>query len=177
MGEIAGSIVRTPFASGEPIREDKLIKAGGSGYMAALLPAGKRAFSFEITPETGVGGFVLPNDRVDLLLTRVQKSSSGLEVYTSDIILTDIRVLAIDQNVEERNGQRVIVGKIATVELTPRQTETLGVARRLGSISLVLRALTANNNTSAPADDDASGLGQSGPINIVRFGNSTVTFK
>jgi pilus assembly protein CpaB len=135
LNELLGSITRTPFAAGEPIREAKLIKANGSGYLAAMLPANMRALSFEISPETGVGGFVLPNDRVDILLTRARKSTNGEEVYTSEIILTNIRVLAIDQTVEEKNGQRTVVGKIATVELTPGQAETLGVARRLGSLS------------------------------------------
>ena len=176
MSEIVGSLARTPFASGEPIREAKLIKANGSGYLAALLPPGMRALSFEISPETGVGGFVLPNDRVDILLTRAQKASEGGEVYTSEIILTNIRVLAIDQTVEEKNGQRTVVGKIATVELTPHQTETLGVARRMGALSLVLRSLASSDPTTG-TNDDPAGLGRGEAINIVRFGRSTVTFK
>src|SRR6202166_3122709 len=59
--EIAGSIARSPFIAGEPIREAKLIKADGSGFMAAILPTGMRAISTEISPETGAGGFILPN--------------------------------------------------------------------------------------------------------------------
>ncbi len=64
--EITGSIARAPFIAGEPIREQKLVKADGSGFMAAILPAGIRAISTEISPETGAGGFILPNDRVDV---------------------------------------------------------------------------------------------------------------
>src|SRR6266567_5725376 len=66
--QIAGSIARAPFIAGEPIREQKLVKADGSGFMAAILPTGIRAASTEIAPETGAGGFILPNDRVDVLL-------------------------------------------------------------------------------------------------------------
>src|SRR5262245_31304535 len=62
---LAGSIARTPIVTGEPVREAKLIKANGSGFMAAILPSGKRAISTEISPETGAGGFILPNDHVD----------------------------------------------------------------------------------------------------------------
>lgn len=175
INEIIGSIARTPFASGEPIREAKLIKANGSGYLAALLPRGMRAISFEISPETGVGGFVLPNDRVDILLTRAEKTA-GDEVYTSETVLTNIRVLAIDQTVEEKNGQRTVVGKIATVELAPRQTETLAVARRLGSLSLVLRSL-AESSEARSGGDDSNELVRRETINIVRFGKSTTTFK
>ena len=62
--DLAGSIARVPFSAGEPIRESKLIKANGSGYMAAILPAGMRAISVEISPETGAGGFILPNEQI-----------------------------------------------------------------------------------------------------------------
>ena len=62
-------IVRTPFIAGEPIREAKLVNAKGSGFMAAILPSGMRAVSTQISPETGAGGFILPNDRVDVILT------------------------------------------------------------------------------------------------------------
>ena len=68
--QIAGSIARAPFIAGEPIREQKLVKANGSGFMAAILPTGLRAISTEISPETGAGGFILPNDRVDVILSR-----------------------------------------------------------------------------------------------------------
>src|SRR5215210_6336037 len=75
--EITGSIARSPFIAGEPIREQKLVKADGSGFMAAILPAGYRAISTEISPETGAGGFILPNDRVDVLLTKREKNPNG----------------------------------------------------------------------------------------------------
>ena len=112
--------------------------------MAAILPAGMRAVSTEISPETGAGGFILPNDHVDVLLSRRDKEAekaAGVDVHVSETILTNIRVLAIDQTVEEKNGQRVVVGKTATLELAPRQAETLGRARQMGTLSLALRSL------------------------------------
>src|SRR5450631_3104315 len=93
--QIAGSIARSPFIAGEPIRETKLVKANGSGFMAAVLPGGMRAVSTEISPETGAGGFILPNDRVDVILSRREKSGDH-DMITSEIILGNIRVLAID---------------------------------------------------------------------------------
>ena len=93
--QVAGSIARSPFIAGEPIREPKLVKANGSGFMAAVLPSGMRAVSTEISPETGAGGFILPNDRVDVLLSRHEKSGDH-DIVTSEIILGNIRVLAID---------------------------------------------------------------------------------
>ena len=82
--------------------------------MAAILPSGMRAISTEISPETGAGGFILPNDRVDVILSRREKNPdmrSSTDVVNSEIILSNIRVLAIDQMVEEKNGQKVVVGK------------------------------------------------------------------
>src|SRR4051794_20989927 len=72
--QIAGAIARAPFIAGEPIREPKLVRADGSGFMAAILPGGTRAISTEISPETGAGGFILPNDRVDVILSKREKN-------------------------------------------------------------------------------------------------------
>jgi pilus assembly protein CpaB len=175
--QLAGSITRASFSAGEPIREAKLIRAKGSGYMAAILPGGMRAVSTEISPETGVGGFVLPNDHVDVILTRRDKEAekaAGVEVHSSEIILSNIRVLAIDQTVEEKAGQRVVVGKIATLELTPRQVETLALSRQMGTLSLALRSLVdfEGKGTPEPATDEK---GRRGGINMVRYGVTTMT--
>ena len=130
--QIAGSMVRSPFIAGEPIREAKLVKANGSGFMAAILPPGMRAVSTEISPETGAGGFILPNDRVDVILSKREKDTDRTQPLptssVSQIILSNIRVLAIDQAPKEKDGQNAVVGKTVTLELRPEQAETL--ARR-----------------------------------------------
>jgi len=157
--QIAGSIARTPFLTGEPIREGKLIKANGSGFLAAMLPSGMRALSTEISPETGAGGFILPNDRVDVILTRRDREAekaTGVDTQISETILSKVRVLAIDQTVEEKNGQRVVVGRTATLELHPRQAETLALSRQKGSLSLALRSLADANAAGVREDDDGS---------------------
>jgi pilus assembly protein CpaB len=171
--DVSGSIARAQFVAGEPIREAKLIKGNGAGYMAAMLPSGMRAVSTDISPETGAGGFILPNDHVDVILTRRESEAQkrpGTESHTSETILHNVRVLAIDQTVEEKNGQRVVVGKTATLELAPRQAETLVLSRQLGTLSLVLRSLADFNKTVA---DDEDGLQKNGQINMVRFGVTT----
>jgi len=173
LNDYSGALVRIAFASGEPIRESKIIKAGSSGYVAALLPPGMRAIAMEISPEAGAGGFILPNDHVDVILTRVEKRAQD-DFYTVETILSDVRVLAIDQTIEDKNGQRVIVGKIATLALTPRQSETLALARRLGTLSLVLRGLRDAAQANSEAAD--SSLNRQS-INIVRFGRDTSTLK
>src|ERR1051326_7009647 len=171
--QLTGSIARSPFVMGEPIREQKLIKANGSGFMAALLPSGMRAISTAISPETGAGGFSLPNDHVDVILSRRDREAekaTGIEAHSSETILSNVRVLAIDQTIEEKNGQRVVVGKIATLELAAPQAETLALARRLGSISLMLRGL---RDLEASTEAGAQGkLDRADSVSVVRFGRS-----
>ncbi len=174
--ELAGSIARSPFLAGEPIRETKLVKGNGSGFMAAILPSGMRAVSTEISPETGAGGFILPNDRVDVILSRREKNTdlrNSTDIISSEIILSNIRVLAIDQTVEEKNGQKVVVGKTATLELKPGQSELLARSRQSGTLSLALRSIVDANKNEKSSDDD--GDAKRGSVNIVRYGVSTPT--
>src|SRR6202011_3200439 len=108
MKEVDGSTVGAPFIVAEPIRDQKLVRADGSGFMAAILPTGMRAVSTEISPETGAGGFILPNDHVDVILSRREKNpdpTNSSDIVVSEIILTNIRVHAIDQAPKEKDGQ------------------------------------------------------------------------
>ncbi len=171
MTSVIGSIARSPFIAGEPIREPKLVKADGSGFMAAILPTGMRAVSTEISPETGAGGFILPNDRVDVLLTKREKlPSAGTDVVNSEIILSNVRVLAIDQAPKEKEGQNAVVGKTVTLELKPEQAETLARARQGGTLSLALRSI-ADINMVENTDEDGQRRSRRGEsINVVRYG-------
>src|SRR6267143_629745 len=166
--EIAGSIARSPFLAGEPIREQKLVKANGSGFMAAILPAGMRAVSTEISPETGAGGFILPNDRVDVILSKREKNpddrTGGTDIISSEIILANVRVLAIDQAPKEKDGQNAVVGKTVTLELKPEQAETLARARQSGTLSLALRSIADVSLVENRSDDQAPKRGDS--INV-----------
>jgi pilus assembly protein CpaB len=173
--QIAGSIARSPFIAGEPIREPKLIKANGSGFMAAILPAGMRAVSTEISPETGAGGFILPNDRVDVIRTRREKNpdpkSTG-DMVVTEVILTNIRVLAIDQAPKEKEGQNSVIGKTVTLELKPEQVPTLAASRQAGVLSLALRSIADANQVDIGSEDR---LRQAGSINVVRYGVANQT--
>jgi pilus assembly protein CpaB len=173
--QIAGSIARSPFIAGEPIREAKLVKADGAGFMAAILPTGMRAVSTEISPETGAGGFILPNDRVDVILSRREKNPDRAgtnDIVVSEIILINIRVLAIDQAPKEKDGQSSVVGKTVTLELKAEQTATLAAARQAGTLSLALRSIADLNQVDIGSDDRAR---QRGIINVVRYGVGTPT--
>lgn len=173
--QYAGAIVRVPMAAGEPVRDNKLIKAKGSGYMAAILPSGMRATSVEISPETGAGGFILPNDRVDVILSRRDKEAekaTGIETNVGETILTDVRVLAIDQLVQEKDGQRVVVGKTATLEVSQPQAELLAAARKTGTLSLTLRSLL-DTTPSSRAETANVRDPRGNRINTIRFGVTT----
>jgi pilus assembly protein CpaB len=168
--QIAGSIARAPFIAGEPIREPKLVKPNGSGFMAAILPTGMRAISTEISPETGAGGFILPNDRVDVILSKREKNpdrTGAADIINSEIILSNVRVLAIDQAPKEKDGQNAVVGKTVTLELKPEQAETLARARQTGTLALALRSIT-DLNMVENRSDDAAKRGDS--VNVVRYG-------
>jgi len=171
--DIAGSIARAPFIAGEPIREQKLVKANGSGFMAAILPTGFRGISTEISPETGAGGFILPNDRVDVILSRRDPNprKGGPDIISTEIILTNIRVLAIDQAPKEKDGTSAIVGKTATLELKPEQAETLARSRQSGTLSLALRSITDVNVVEVAPEEPTSKRSTS--INVVRYGIAT----
>ena len=169
--QIAGSIARSPFIAGEPIREAKLVKGNGSGFMAAILPTGMRAVSTEISPETG--GFILPNDRVDVVLTKRDKNpdrTAQADIVNAEIILSNVRVLAIDQAPKEKDGQNAVVGKTVTLELKPEQSETLARARQTGTLSLALRSIADLNVV-----DNKAELKRSDNVDVVRYGIATPT--
>jgi pilus assembly protein CpaB len=155
--EVLGALVRSAFVQGEPIRREKLIRADGSGYLSAMLPAGRRAVAINIdrTGSSSAGGFILPNDRVDVVF--VGQGGRGGE-NLSQTIISNIRVLAIAQNVQDRNGET------ATLELDPRQTEVISAAQRNGSVALALRSLADANEPQSETEQ------QSRALTIVRFG-------
>jgi len=170
--QVAGSIARYSFVAGEPIREAKLVKTDGSGFMAAILPTGMRAVSTEISPETGAGGFILPNDRVDVILSKREKNpdrNASNDIVISEIILSNIRVLAIDQAPKEKEGTNTVVGRTVTLALKPAQTPILAAARQAGTQSLALRSIADVNQAEVNPDDQPR---QRGNINVVRYGVS-----
>jgi pilus assembly protein CpaB len=173
--DVRGSMTRVAFIRGEPIRHDKLVKAGAGGFMSAILPSGKRAVAIKIDNggDSSAGGFILPNDRVDVVrLARDEETTKarGVEVMTAQQILANVRVLAIGQNVEEQNGKKVITGANATLELDPEQVNLIILAQHTGNsnLHLVLRSLV---DSGGPAETvvNADGGGKAG-LTVVRYG-------
>ncbi|MGV8995699.1 MAG: Flp pilus assembly protein CpaB [Parvibaculaceae bacterium] len=171
MSEFEGSLARVALTPGEPITSVKVVSVKSGGFLAALIAPGKRAVAITVSPETGAGGFILPNDRVDIIQTRrtQQDSATGShEVIEGSILLQDIRVLAIDQRFQEEGGSQVAIGKTATLELSAAQAERLTVAQAEGALTLSLRGLSEarSEETVEKAPEET----QSSSISVVRYG-------
>jgi len=167
-------VARAPFIAGEPIKEQKLIKISEGGVMAAILPAGMRAISTPIREETAAGGFILPNDRVDVILSHKMRVGSK-EEPVSEAVLRNVRVLAIGQEIENKDGEKVATGKTATLELTPRQADGLALAQSMGELSLSLRSLadaTPGQAETAAKIGDANGSS----VKFLKYGVPSRTF-
>jgi pilus assembly protein CpaB len=171
--DFSGAISRVSMIAGEPIRGERLIKAENGGFMSVLLPTGSRAIAITIDNRgsNSAGGFILPNDRVDVIRTfrdEAASKSAGADVIMSETLLRNIRVLAIGQNIQERNGEKVVVGETATLELEPRQVEIVLLAQRLGQLSLALRSL---QDASKPEDQIVRS--EDTTLTIVRYGTAS----
>lgn len=170
---LTGAVARFEFFPGEPIREAKLVRAD-QGYLSAVLSEGMRGVSVGVTAVSSAGGFVVPNDHVDVLLT--SNTAAGQQ---SEVILSNVRVLAIGQRLGElgaTGGQEdpntpattpttFTDSTIATLELTPGQAETLVNAATAGQLSLTLRSVVDFNKTTI-----AEGPGSSQTVRLIRFG-------
>ena len=192
--KMVGAVARQELVVGEPVTATKLVQPGTAGFMSVMLTPGMRAVSVQIEAETAAGGFIQPNDRVDVIVTRTVQSksggqSNGLDGIRSDLILANVRVLAIDaiygaplaaDGAEEaKTGQgAAIIGSRATLELTERDATLINTARKAGDISLTLRSIA---DIAAPAG--ATGQGRvyrdgvaqdAEGVKVFRYGNETV---
>jgi pilus assembly protein CpaB len=176
-----GGVVRIAMVEGEPVTAAKIVLPGDSSFMAAVLNPGMRAVSIEISAETAAGGFVLPDDRVDVLLTRSQSSpDGGPDVVYSEPILQNVRILAIDgiySTASEGQGQ-ALVGSRATLELSPNDSRMLITAQRAGSLSIVLRSiddLQDKSGATATGRALSNGAGGLEKVRVYRNGAESAT--
>lgn len=173
MDRFTGTIARSPLLAGEPITDGKLVSFDNAGFMSALIGPGMRAVSTKISPETGAGGFILPNDRVDVVLTERQRETDGASQggFRTETILSNVRVLAIDQHFKEVEGDQVVVGKTATLELTPGQAEELALGSAKGEIALSLRSLADSDPNAAIIGDTKRKRNSGGTLRVIRYGS------
>ncbi|GGA57759.1 Flp pilus assembly protein CpaB [Nitratireductor aestuarii] len=150
LDELKDAIARYTLYPGEPVRLPRLV-VEGQNFMSAILSPGMRAVGIEIAADTSAGGFILPNDHVDVIMTRRSEDTATGSGYITETVLQNIRVLAIDQTVQDdENGNPVIIGKTATLELTPDQAEVITVAQRMADrLTLALRSVADVQEPSA----------------------------
>jgi pilus assembly protein CpaB len=169
---VQGAVVRAPMVPGEPLTTTKIVHADPTGFMAARLTPGMRAVSISISVDTGAGGFILPDDRVDVLSTQ----QAGDRKFQTRTILKDVRVLAVDQTYDNTNtATKTVVGRTATLELTPTQSELIERTKAGGTLSLALRALGDNgatppNSAATASNGQATDDGANSEIDILRYG-------
>jgi pilus assembly protein CpaB len=163
-----GSVARAPLLPGEPVTTHKLVKAGEGGVLAAILPAGMRAISTRIKDETAVAKLILPNDHVDVILIQRRRGRNGGEDFVSDTLFRNVRVLAIGQLIEAKEGKKGAEGTTATLELTPRQAELLALANSMGEITLALRSVADMSSSGPGTGNPLSQRGNS--IRVLRYG-------
>ncbi len=168
---VKGTVVRAMILPGQPITKTSIVHGDASGFMAATLGEGMRAISIPISVDSGAGGFILPNDRVDIILTR-KPDGSNSRGYAKTI-LSSLRVLAVDQTYRQEKDTRTVVGKTATVEVTPEQAEMIAGASMSGQLSLALRPLSedgvAKLDGAAPASKRRTAA-YDGPVSVIRYG-------
>ena len=154
INDFVGAVVRTSVATGEPVAEARLVLANTRGFMAAVLKPGMRAVSVPVTATSAVSGFIYAGDRVDVLLTHVLNGGDGQRNATETILL-NARVIAMDQKLDFSPGDKPDVAKTATLELTPKQSEIVTLAIKMGDLSLVLRSLQSDGDMDGAAAENA----------------------
>jgi pilus assembly protein CpaB len=175
--DYVGSVVREPILAGEPLVMRKIVRAGDSGYMAAYLEPGMRAMAIRVTVETAAGGFILPGDRVDVVLTRettlgnIGASEGDRSKFTSATVMQNIKVLAIDQSTRAGDDEQTVIGATATLEVGPRDAEALALAKSEGELSLILRSYA---DTGGPSGRVSAGPRQSAAVRVYRGGEPEV---
>ncbi|MEP2707730.1 MAG: Flp pilus assembly protein CpaB [Roseibium sp.] len=159
--EFQGRIAKAPIFSGEPIRSERLITTD-KGFMSAILPKGKRAIAVGVEAETSAGGFILPGDKVDVILTKRLDDSA-----ISETILENVRVLAIDETTAGEQDQKNLSPKrTATLELTLSQSEIVAQSQQIGTIALALRS-------AQDSADDAEVTDIQRGVSFVKYGISS----
>jgi len=172
---LVGAIVKEPILANEPITDRKLVRSGESGYMAVVLQPGMRAIAIPVSVESAAGGFILPGDRVDLLQSRqMNAGGGGPPSVATQTVMSNVRVLAIDQSTSVADGAQAVVGAVATLEVSPDDAEVIAQAKKEGELTLLLRSyadIGGPSGRSARPRSGGAGVriwrnGQSAPVAV-----------
>jgi pilus assembly protein CpaB len=187
--KMVGAVARFDLVEGEPVTATKLVQPGDKSFMSAMLTPGMRAAAIEISPETAAGGFILPNDRIDVTVTREVEGNTangaGMANVRSDMILQNVRVLAIDgiYAPPAQEGQAAaLIGTRATLELSQQDTSLLNTAKKAGELSFSLRSIADVQGPSGATgagrvyrDGMAQGAGSDSGVRVYRYGTESVS--
>ena len=135
MEAFEGAIVREPILKGEPMTARKVVRGGEGGYMSVVLRPGMRAVAISVNSESGAGGFILPGDHVDVLQSREGENKT----ISTEVLLQNVRVLAIDQTTQPAKDSKTIVGAVATLEVPTADAGVLTAGKVRGDMMLALR--------------------------------------
>ena len=169
MMSIDGSIVRTALVRGEPIMASKIVRGGQGGFMSVVLGPGMRAMSVPVNVEGSAGGFVLPGDRVDVLTGRASRDSE--QGFTAEVVMRNVRVLAVDQTTQSAAGARAIVGAVVTLEIPAGDMEVMARAKAQGNVMLALRSYADLGGPTGRAGPALSNTGNN--VRVFRAGQSS----
>jgi pilus assembly protein CpaB len=159
--EYVGAVVRVGLNDGEPITDTRVLKPGERGFLAAVLTPGYRAITVNVTPSSGLAGLVFPGDRIDLVASfkiefeGKQDGGNHPARYASETVESNLRVLAVDQRVDDQNKE-IVVAKTATLEVTPKQAEIIAIVSEVGKFSLSLRSLPQSEDDQSATDKQLS---------------------
>jgi pilus assembly protein CpaB len=150
ISKLLGTVVRNEVTAGQPLTRGSIVAPGDRGFLAAALGPGMRAVTVPTDAETGgVGGFIFPGDRVDLVLTQdVMGGGDGPPLKVSETIVRNLRILAIDQRVDvktEDGKKEIVKAQTVTLEATQRIAEKIAVARTMGKLTMSLRSIADNS--------------------------------
>ncbi|WP_262691847.1 Flp pilus assembly protein CpaB [Kordiimonas aestuarii] len=143
---LSGQVVRSPLSAGDPVTRSSLVSQGERGFLAAILTPGMRAITVQLSPTSGIGGFVFPGDRVDVILTHAVEKSRTERFNIAETVFQNVRVLGVDQR-SAAVGDEVRVAKTATLEVTPKMAEKVAMLESIGALSLSLRSLASGGDT------------------------------
>ncbi|CAL4866126.1 hypothetical protein MMA231_00364 [Asticcacaulis sp. MM231] len=167
-----GGVVRENILANEPIVDAKIVRADEGGFMAVMLSPGMRALAVPVSVDNTAGGFILPGDRVDILVTHQRPSANGGPAVDSvQPVLRNIRVLAIDQQVAAEEGKQSVIGATATLEVAPSDGQIVTLAKASGTLSLMLRSYADAGGPSGAVAVAPTGSDQS--VRVFRPGQTT----
>lgn len=166
-----GGVARQDILANSPITDSEVVRSDAGGFMAVMLQPGMRAMAVQVSVENTAGGFILPGDHVDILATHQAQKTGGGTTDSVETVLRNIRVLAIDQQVQAQKDKQSVIGATATLEVSPADGQALTLAKASGNLSLMLRSYADSDGPAGVVAAQSNGA--QGVVHIFRPGQTT----